>query len=121
MSERKHTPGRWVVVGQEIHDRQTGHDETGARIGETPNSICQIAPILERTAGGTPVLNTSASEANARLIAAAPDLLDALRRCLPQVEFTHLYQRRAMTAGEATEVWETVAQARAAIARATEG
>ena len=54
-----------------------------------------------------------------RAINAAPALLEALRRNLVQLEFTHLYQQRTMTAAEAIEVAETLAQTRAAIAAAT--
>ena len=47
------------------------------------------------------------------------ELVAALRRCLPQVEFTHLYQQRTMTAAEAAEIAATLAQARATLAKVT--
>ena len=64
-----HTPAPWVLAGLEIHDRPTNHDKAGARIGDTPNAIAQVFPML------TP----GVAEANAQLMAASPVLLDALR------------------------------------------
>lgn len=59
-----HTPGPWFVApsGTTVHDKRVWFDEHGARCGDTPN-ICIDAE--------TP--------ANARLIAAAPELLAACR------------------------------------------
>ncbi len=64
----KHTPGPWVINGDEIHDRKMHRDEHGAWIGDRPNRIVTIDYIMpEETA-----------DANAALIAAAPELLEAL-------------------------------------------
>jgi hypothetical protein len=67
----RHTPGPWVIAGSQIHDRVTFFDENGARTGETPNSIAEVhaMPFGEQ-------------EANARLIAAAPALVEALERII---------------------------------------
>lgn len=62
-----HTPGPWQIVGSEIHDRRCSFDEFGARTGSTPNSICEVH-----------IVPHAATDANARLIAAAPDLLAEL-------------------------------------------
>lgn len=67
MAHVEHTPGPWVVVGKEIHDRLTEFDDQGARIGSTPNSIAEIH-----------VMPFGNETANARLIAAAPGMLAAL-------------------------------------------
>lgn len=66
-TQTKHTPGPWFIVGWEIHDRTTYFNTHGVRTGETPNSICALHPM--------PCDNV---DANARLIAAAPELLEAL-------------------------------------------
>lgn len=71
-----HTPGPWFVVGREIHDRITEFDESGARIGSTPNSIAEIH-----------VMPFGNQEANARLIAAAPEMADALRSAGKMLQF----------------------------------
>jgi hypothetical protein len=65
----KHTPGPWILVGSEVHDRPTRFDDDGVRVGETP---CMIA-------SASIMPNKGQREANARLIAAAPELLEALR------------------------------------------
>jgi len=55
---------------------------------------------------------------NARLHALNSELAAALKRALRQVEFTHLYEQRLMTAGEAQEVAATLASMRRALAKA---
>lgn len=52
-----------------------------------------------------------------KLHALNAELLAALIRALPQIEFTHLYQQRTMTANEAAEIAATLTQARGAIAK----
>lgn len=72
----QHTPGPWFIAGDEIHDRETKYDEHGARIGETANSICEMHPAPH-----------GAGDANGRLIAAAPRLLETLRRFVDDATF----------------------------------
>lgn len=55
-------------VGWEIHDRLAFTDESGARIGDTPNMVALVTHPYPATEQGP----------NARLIAAAPDMLAAL-------------------------------------------
>lgn len=77
----KHTPAPWVVadLGREIHDRKTKY-ENGSRIGETPNVIAYVEPCPTMHRG---IIDCEASRlANAHLIAAAPDLLAALKGML---------------------------------------
>lgn len=66
----QHTPGPWHIVNNNsaIHDRVTKFDKDGARIGDTPMGIATIE--IQCT--------DERKVANARLIAAAPELLDAL-------------------------------------------
>lgn len=69
-----HTPGPWYAAnGNEIHDHRAEFDSDGARTGNTPNRIAAV----EYPYGGS-----FGQSANARLIAAAPELLDAIRACL---------------------------------------
>jgi hypothetical protein len=55
---------------KEVYDRIMHYDEYGTRIGETPNRICTVDIQGVEGAMGT----------NARLLAAAPEMYDLLRR-----------------------------------------
>lgn len=59
-----HTPGPWFVTpdGHHVTDRLVWFDEDGARCGETPNIVIECP-----------------TEADSRLVAAAPDMLEELR------------------------------------------
>lgn len=96
---KKHTPGPWVV----------GYGDA-VGIGEV------FGVGLDTEPDWTPVCMLSLSEnvneldeANASLIAAAPELLDALQSL---IDMDVAYQR-------GPKVWEAVENARAAIAKAT--
>jgi len=80
-----HTPGPWAVIGTEV--RWLADDET-------VTTITELEGLTPRQA------------ANARLIAAAPELLAALQAVLPYLKGTESFAAQE-------------AQARAAIARAT--
>jgi hypothetical protein len=97
MSEAKHTPGPWDYSAK----LSASENHRGFRIWEHGDSwvLADVMPMDEDGKQG---------EANARLIAAAPELLEALKTCLLIVE--HLAAESAPT---------TIAEARAAIAKAT--
>lgn len=66
-----HTPGPWFVAnGNEVHDRLTRYDEHGARIGDTPNRIAVVE---------YPYMDEAGKTANANVIAAAPQMHEAVR------------------------------------------
>ena len=65
----KHTPGPWVVVG-----RLTKYVEARL-VGGLIQEVAACGPTMADEGYG------QQQEANARLIAAAPDLLEALKRC----------------------------------------
>lgn len=94
MSKMSHTPGPWVLHPTALHPavRSVGTDETG------PRRICTVG-----TMNGNPV-----DKENARLIAAAPDLLEALKLI-------------ANAENSALDLAYCKGIARAAIAKATEG
>lgn len=71
MSEAKHTPGPWEAVGMAVHQVSPGGRE--------------IIFGAHNTRGG----DEDERRGNARLIAAAPELLDALRETLRALE-SHL-------------------------------
>lgn len=63
MRDTKFTPGPWFVVpqGSFVADKKVEFDSDGARIGDTPNMCIECA-----------------SEADAHLVAAAPEMYQAL-------------------------------------------
>lgn len=65
-----HTPAPWTMVGREIF---------GNAFDGSARLIC------DRVRGGSP----TAADANARLIAAAPDLLAALKRAVDTIRAFH--------------------------------
>ena len=103
--ERKHTPGPWRKIAcPEDWSIDTPFDDY---------SWFTIGSAARATDSDAPVAFVSFSEADARLVAAAPDLLEALQNTFALL--------RAFTTEEdavAKAAWE---QARAAIKRATEG
>jgi len=78
MSETKHTPGPWVVVT----------DESAAQVKGYP-CIYADGYTVVGTEGMFGDIETDF--ANAHLIAAAPDLLDALECLLSELDFTETY------------------------------
>lgn len=67
MTERKHTPAPWELIGGEIHSKDR-----------------PIASIMRE------LVCSEATIANARLIAAAPDLLEALEYLLDDMKLKDL-------------------------------
>lgn len=97
MSGVKHTPGPWNWVPSP----HATHPDMGAFFSEGGQRVCWFGDAEQYY----PSQGEPPSDADARLIAAAPDLLEALEGCIPQLELGN---------GEA----EHIKAARAAIARA---
>jgi len=73
----QHTPGPWVLEGHwSIDDKPMG----GWISTKTPMPLFELGPVL-----GAP----EEMQANARLIAAAPDLLQALKWFIDDIDGTH--------------------------------
>ncbi len=75
MKESKFTPGPWIVT-----DATTGHDLPHRWIAD-----CYQLSIVTQESGNIP--NHEQAEANARLIAAAPELLAACKAALERLSF----------------------------------
>ena len=98
-----HTPGPWFVPVR------TGTQYVEARIG---------GGWLQEVAACGPTAEAGQQKANARLIAAAPDLLEA---CVAMIEWDDREQDHAVSFNQRTELCrKAFDKARAAIAKATE-
>ncbi len=94
-----HTPGPWILSACSRHGFVIWAESGDESVVQTVDDYGRIGPID--------------SESNARLISAAPELLDALERGLPSIE--HCYHTNDDPTGA---LWDAVVRARAAIAKA---
>lgn len=111
MSETKHTPGEWEV------SRETAIDYR-------PNCIVGAdgGSLVAWCAGGGPkrAIMGPEEDANARLISAAPDMLEALRECESIAKQAEIFATGRSPSLDPTERWIMIQDtARAAIAKAT--
>ena len=97
-----HTPGPWTENACEIQ-------------AEDGSPICEMLLRIE----DVDRFSSPASDANSRLICAAPDLLDALITTL-ELAVGHACDSRGITPAECNE-WPWVKQARELIAKASGG
>lgn len=104
MSESKHTPGPWRAAGGGRSVGVYSHFEDN-----TPIS----APVHIASCWNSPSCD---GYANARLIAAAPDLLEALELLCDELGVSMPDETQEFNA---ENIWRAVAQAQTAIARAT--
>lgn len=106
----KHTPGPWMLTESDRFDKEMVIT-TQHRLDESIGCICEMDVYFTGQIG-------IEQEANARLIAAAPDLLEAAQRFVEVMDesFDH-----PDTASEIDKLNKVADAARAAIAKATGG
>lgn len=79
----KHTPGSWkkvnAIIDNEPNQYMVQEDKWGGK------NICNCGPSSGE--------DWDVNEANARLISAAPDLLEALKDCVSQVKFGAIWDK----------------------------
>lgn len=76
----KHTPGPWRLLPEEA-------DRAYVRVrGTIPGGRYKVANIVTPTYHGAPPREAEETRANARLIAAAPDLLESLAELLDALD-----------------------------------
>jgi hypothetical protein len=80
VTTNKHTPGPWVVRGADTYRWQIEHGEV--------KTATVVARITTPRKGGA-----EASDANAHLIAAAPDMLEALEAAIGYIPDADLAER----------------------------
>lgn len=113
MSGAQHTPGEWVVDGYGAGQRVVvkGRDgfSGGYRIADAhfSSTLARCVPVAEM-------------QANARLIAAAPELLDGCNALLGLIQLVCARDDMPAAIREALETSHRVDEARAAIAKATQ-
>lgn len=112
-NKAKHTPGPWHL---RLSDNATPHIEHGDchldEVGELANRVCVMPAEIDRSYN---------SFANARLIAAAPELLDALKALEVSANtVSYCYDKRPENFAVALhELMERAQQARDLFAKAT--
>jgi len=110
--ENKHTPGPWKIGIAKNQNNALAVFDSRAEVGNNPKDHRCICIVTE------PEMADKEDEANAALIAAAPDLLKALKDCL---DFPHEDLEMWATGGGAITITLTpyhIEQAIAAIAKA---
>ena len=119
-----HTPGPWEYDSELT--RRDG-DTTYHSLFDANNLLVANVPISEDgSAGGTGTSSRGSEQANARLIAAGPDMLEALRETVDALVGNLVSQHPNIYAGPQTardDIEENIPgikRARAAIAKATE-
>lgn len=79
MTQSKHTPGPWMYQGAMNCDKiKVGTCDRDICLQGLKDSIC----VLQMPGGYNGIKQHSETVANARLIAAAPEMLEALEECL---------------------------------------
>lgn len=110
MSDAKHTPGPWLVD----RDPRIGMAWNNHIVDQHGNAVCFMAHSNGR--------DTERDEANASLIAAAPDLLEALQEVLATNRATSRLPKTVLEAELMLDrIRAAAAKAEAAIAKATGG
>jgi len=100
MSESKHTPGPWCIVRYAAIDADGKDAQTSitAYADENGEEGAGVATVNRWSYGDDPP--TAESEANARLIAAAPDLLEALKSAEAVLETASRYFPKSIRNGD---------------------
>lgn len=108
----KHTPGPWVTLPEEV-DRDYIRVR-GTRLGDR----YKIANVLTPTGDGVPAREADETRANARLIAHAPEMLEALQAAVEcgMVPISSAKEGGAFTHSRHVQVADMI---RAVIAKAT--
>lgn len=109
MSEFKGTPGPWDVMNQtDVFGQLGGDSGDGAVADETDGwQICDCAVGMTKWAGDYTELGYDVRVANAKLISAAPELLEALQETVKDLV---AYQVNARHASKINSRWEGCAE-----------
>lgn len=112
MSDSKHTPGPWIATADESSPELgefTIRDSDGGCIADVRNPYADYDMQVEYASQPDCRI-----EHDARLIAAAPELLEALKFAGPQLEVLHKHY----SGSDAATIYKIIGMCRAAIAKA---
>jgi hypothetical protein len=119
--ETKHTPGPWVFIGEcEPLGGNSSQRGSAFQVWEDMNDRGRI--IAEVVSTEDESIGVTEGIANARLIAAAPELLEACRRLLVLHKYLNEHQTKGQPAPQAglnDQAFAAMCSARFAIAKAT--
>lgn len=112
MSKQQHTPGPWEVIGQHVFTKLGATNAHGSKAHDRDGwNIATINPwACTNQDGEDEDMPVSETMANASLIAAAPELLEALEMIVAEAD--------SYTARTGKPVYNWLDQARSAIAKA---
>lgn len=115
-----HTPGKWMAAAKP--SSIVGWPVVAAPMGQV---ICDVAIINKKPdhiSDGEFSAYYAQVEANARLIAAAPELLDALRQLVGNADLAaHVVRQHDADGYLTSALFDTIRQAETAITKATAG
>jgi len=109
--ETKYTPGPWHTI-----DRVDGRHHTVAIMANWSSEEGMPHPLIAQTLHGLGHVDKETALANARLIASAPNLLEALKSLFEHCAMVHKHWGEGSNQKEANAA---IADAKAAIAKAT--
>lgn len=98
MENKKHTPGPWKVKHSESKE---AYNVVGTHVGQL-YKICQCLYMTTESMPNVSEKNKLESEANAKLIAAAPDMLKFI------MEMAEIYENSPWISGEANKLIKQV-------------
>lgn len=110
-TQDKHTPGPWIVDERHVHC-QHGFTNKDPRLMLESDVVCEIDTSCRE-------MLTDTDKANLRLIAAAPELLEALRRVVPWLA-KHIADNHHLESVAPNDALGALRQAQAAIQKATQ-
>jgi hypothetical protein len=123
MSESKHTPGPWKQTDEEIPWTE-GDAEIAVEYGESFGPTAILSPIIGGPEGDNWIVgfvkcDNESAGANARLIAAAPELLEALQRAAELVKVARNHFPKSIKNSDRFQLDNTCATISRAIDKAT--
>lgn len=118
MTQQQYTPGPWDYVASTEHHGPYVTSQFGSDIADCYTMSNLREPSIRNGGTSKPIhFMAEMADANARLIAAAPELLEALKAVVAQINDYERVNKLSPSPGR-TECWDCVAHAKQIIAKA---